>query len=154
MGEIMDTIWWTQTLLALGMMVAGSVWDMRERRIPLWLPGIVGAAALCLTLWQMARGETGWLALTVSLLPGAGLLLLSWGTRERIGRGDGLVVLAAGLCLGAAECVAALAAGLLLAAAGAAFLLVLKKANRQTRLPFLPFLTVGTGAVLWLANVR
>lgn len=68
---------------------------------------------------------------------------ISMMSREQIGRGDGLVIAAVGLVLGAPGCLAAVCAASLMMCAAAIAVLIFKKGNRRTRLPFLPAIFAG-----------
>lgn len=120
--------------------------DLRIRKIPV-LPvlflGLFGVSfRLCTggTFWELAAG----------VMPGVFLLALAVCTRESVGIGDGLVLLALGGFIGVARAVAVLGMALLLAAALSLWLLLWKKAKRKTELPFLPCLCGGyLLCVLW-----
>lgn len=64
-------------------------------------------------------------------------------SREQIGRGDGMVIAAIGLVLGAYRCMAVVCAASLLMCVVSIAVLILKKGTKQTRLPFLPAVFVG-----------
>lgn len=81
--------------------------------------------------------------LAVGTIPGILLLLLAFCSGESIGKGDGLVLFMLGIYCGVAKAVAVLGMALLLVAVLALILLVLKRANRKTELPFLPCLCAG-----------
>ena len=80
------------------------------------------------------------------LLPGVAALFLAFLTKEQIGYGDAVCLLILGAVMTGGVILRAALAGLLLASACSIALLIGKKANRRTTLPFLPFLTAG---VLW-----
>ena len=63
--------------------------------------------------------------------------------RKKVGWGDGLCTLILGLLAGAGPCIFAVSAGLLLLSLLCVFLLALRKADRNSRMPFLPFLAAG-----------
>ncbi len=71
------------------------------------------------------------------------ILCLSHFTGGKIGTGDGLLVMVSGLFLGIFDNLQFLMLGMLLAALLSVVLLVLKKADRKTTLPFAPFLMVS-----------
>ena len=126
-----------------------SLSDIKSRRVPAWL--IVGGGAVnvmisvgedVLTLGaQMTQGDY-WGTLLGGIIPGVFLLLLVPIT-GCVGWGDGAVMTLLGISLGLRGSVLVLCAGLFLAALWSVVLLVLRKANRNTCLPFLPFLTMG-----------
>jgi len=68
---------------------------------------------------------------------------LSMISREQIGRGDGIVITALGVALGFWDCLAAVSLASIIMALVSVVILILKKGNRNTRLPFIPALFVG-----------
>lgn len=68
---------------------------------------------------------------------------ISMMSREQIGRGDGFVIAAVGLVLGARRCMAAVFAASFIMCIIAILVLLLKRGNRHTRLPFLPAVFAG-----------
>lgn len=68
---------------------------------------------------------------------------ISIASRGQIGRGDGMVLGAIGLLLGFRGCLAVACLASWIMAIISATLLILKKGNRHTKLPFLPALFVG-----------
>ena len=135
-------------VIAGGFMAVCSVIDIRKKEIPLPLIGFFAAAALACSA---VLGAGGWKAFLLSLIPGSCLLLLGLCTRESIGYGDGLLVLVLGIILGLEKCLMTVGAGLAASSAYALVLLVLRKANGRSRLPFVPFLTAGLGVtfIVW-----
>ena len=79
----------------------------------------------------------------LSLLPGGLLLFLSFITREGIGYGDGLIILAAGPALGFCDLLTTLMTAIILSGLFSGLLLILKKVKRKTRIAFAPFLAMG-----------
>lgn len=68
---------------------------------------------------------------------------ISMVSREQIGRGDGIVITAIGLVLGARQCLLVVCIASLLMSLIAIGILLLRRGNRQTRLPFLPAIFAG-----------
>jgi leader peptidase (prepilin peptidase)/N-methyltransferase len=87
----------------------------------------------------------------IPLCVGVLFLCISVMTRGELGMGDGILLLALGTMLSLDE----LLVLLILAMAGcgvySGFLLLVRKKNRHTRIPFLPFLLAGYagGLLLW-----
>ncbi len=127
-----------------------AVFDIRHKEVSLlWiLAGI--AAASGFGIWRIALGAATVTGTGLSLLPGVFFLLMGFGTKEKVGYGDGLLLLAAGLFLGAYRCFLALCIGLAFSAATALFLLAFRKADRNSRMPFIPFLLTGMGVVIFV----
>lgn len=116
--------------------------DVKQKQVPLLpiiLVGMVGIGYL------VVREER------LSYLGGAtvGLLCILVGkfTKEEIGYGDGYLLLATGLQIGFRNNLLLLLGSLFLSAFFAMGLLILKKGNRKTKIPFVPFLLVT-----WILN--
>ena len=128
-------------------MCAAAVFDVRTKKIPLRL---IGAAAACSALAGVLLLRSGTCTaqeLATSLMPGALLLLLSFASREAIGYGDGLLLLVTGPLFGWRRMLLCVPVALLLTTAASVVLLALKKANRKTQIPFVPFLAAGMGVI-------
>lgn len=125
--------------LVLGTLVGFSLYDIREKKIPVMATVLFGVAVM---IYRLCTG-TAILDLLLGLLPGAGLLLAAFCTKESIGTGDGLVLCMLGLFCGMRETVAILGMALVLSALLAIVLLVFKRVGRKAELPFLPCLCSG-----------
>ncbi|MDO4262239.1 MAG: hypothetical protein Q4C82_09175 [Eubacteriales bacterium] len=104
-----------------------SVEDLRETQISLLPVAALGAEGFIRAVWL---GEP------VLWQPGAALLCVGWLSGERIGMGDGWLMLALGMWLPMEELLGMLAFGL---AAGAVF----GAAAGKREVPLVPFLTAG-----------
>lgn len=139
-----------QTAGSIMILGIGSFFDMKWKKIPsaLFLAGAVWAA-VCVLLRMPQEGAVE--ALTqaaVSLLPGAALLILSFMTEKKVGAGDGLTLLLLGLYEGMELALGVFCLGLFLQSLLAVVLLVLKKADKQSCIPFLPFLLAAR--LVWM----
>lgn len=110
--------------------------DLKIKEIPVVPVVLLGIGFAIYRLWSGTDG----LELILGTVPGVLLIVLAVCSGERIGVGDGLVLLVFGIFCGVAQAVAVLGMALLLAAVLAIFLLVLRRAGRKTELPFLPCL--------------
>lgn len=70
-------------------------------------------------------------------------IALSVASREQIGKGDGMVITAVGIAVGARRCFLVVCMASFLMCITAIGVLVLRRGGRQTRLPFLPALFAG-----------
>ena len=131
------------------MLMAGTYTDVREKRIRL-LP--VCAAALLGIILTVLEHRLTW-EYGAGFTAGGCLLLLSLLTRGAVGFGDGLVILALAALLGGSRAFADLLGGLLLCALSAGYLLVFRHWQRQSQLPFLPFLLASHALVFGLCLV-
>lgn len=130
------------TIGVIILLIVGSFFDIRWKRIPTALLVAGGAwAVVCMILQILQEGAGGALgAALISVFPGAALLLLSLVTEKKIGSGDGLILILLGLFEGVECAVPVFCLGLFLQSLLAVGLLILKKADKQTCIPFLPFL--------------
>ena len=79
----------------------------------------------------------------MGILPGLGLLMLSYVMRGQIGRGDAYLMCISGAALGVKQGLSLLFYALLLAGSISLVLLVLRKVKKDTKIPFVPFLFGG-----------
>lgn len=122
-----------------------SILDIKSRRVSAWLLAIGGAVILLAVFGCSEVGE--YLGMLKGMLPGILLLAVAFFT-GKAGYGDGIVL----LVLGAAskgKGVVLLGTSLFLISIFSIVLLVLRKANRNTRIPYLPFL-----AAAWLLTIN
>lgn len=126
-------------LVAGGFLLLLTGYDIRYKTIPVIPVIVMGGMLLTYRVWN----GTGWMELLGGCLPGVIFLLISLLTREKIGSGDGLVLLALGCGFAIEEVVGIVGMALFFAAIVAIVLLVVKKASRKTEIPFVPFLFLG-----------
>lgn len=126
------------------LLMVGSIYDWKYRSVPAWILIVGGlggmAGTLCTLVGTYGRSTEVWLA----LLPGAMALLLAYITREQIGYGDGVLLLIMGGCLGSSKVIAALLVALAGSGVVSMLLLICRKAERSSRIPFVPFLCMGS----------
>lgn len=117
--------------------------DIKEKEISVKAVLIGAFAAL---VCRFISGQAAGMKMISGLLPGIGLMLLSMATKESIGKGDGIVVMALGLWLGGlmtflTVCLALCTAGI--------FALIYLLQRRQELIPFVPCLLIGMEVLLW-----
>lgn len=139
---------WIELLLFLFLAVC-AVFDSLYRQIPLAVVWVGMLTAVILQIYG-AIGETGVFEAVVSLTPGLVFFLLSFFSGEKVGYGDGWVLLMIGLFLGAYRCFFILFVGLLAESVIAIILLVFRVIQRDRELPFVPFLLLGMGVAICL----
>lgn len=118
--------------------------DLKYQRIPLKTVLIFAGMAILYLL-----GKNPFLEENVfyRLLPGAGLLLLSAATKEKVGYGDGAAVLVLGLWTNLLFSTMVLCLGFCLAGIYIGFCLVERK-SRMGEIPFIPFLLAAMEIML------
>ena len=127
-----------------------TIFDIRKKEIPLILAGVGMMAAVGFTIWRI-RNESIYAAeILLSLLPGLFFLFTGWCTKEKVGYGDGILLLITGVMVGFNQCLAGLCISLFLSAFFGGLLLFLHKAQKNSRIPFVPFLTIGMGVCIIL----
>lgn len=122
-----------------------AVFDIRKREIPLMMLIFGICTALGMNLWQIFNGALSMAEAGFALLPGVFLLFISFCTREKVGYGDGLLLLISGLLIGFYSCCLSFFIGLICSSICALFLMVLRKAEKNSEMPFAPFLVIGLG---------
>lgn len=136
-------------VLVIYLLVLG-IYDIRFQRLPGCLLLVGAAMALWQLIWEY-NGSPGMEALVNILkgwLPGILLLGISRAT-GKVGSGDGCVLLVVGSILGCRETCLVLAVSLTLAAVAAGGLLILGKAGRKDRIPFIPFVAAAVLYTVW-----
>lgn len=124
---------------------AGAIMDSRKKAVSisyLWV-GAVLALGFLWKEWKVEGVEIKEMA--IRLLPGLIFLLCSRITREKVGYGDGILLLVLGICFPAVFLWQIWITAVFLITLWAGILLCTKRGNRDTRIPFIPF--------LWLANM-
>lgn len=116
--------------------------DLAEKQIAVYRLCLFGILALAFFWWK-----EGFVCqeLVRRLLPGVGLLVIAFITKESIGYGDGLAVMVLGLWTGAIFAVLTLFIGVLAAGIWSVICLLRK---RTEPIPFIPFLLLGMEVVL------
>lgn len=126
-----------------------AVCDGMNREIPLvavWL-GMIAAIVLHI---QGLAGDRSWTALALSVLPGVMFWMLSFVTGEKVGYGDGWMLVMIGLFTGLWKCFLILLVGLVSESLLVLILLAVRKISKDRQIPFAPFLLFGMGVVVCL----
>ena len=139
--------WLAKSLM--GLFLLCNAWqDWRKREIlskSLWIFGGIGLVL------NMIWGRQAWLGTVGGVLVGGMLLLCSLATQGGIGPGDGLLLCVTGLYLGLGGNLGLLLGALFLCACCSAGLLLARRVNRKTGIPFAPFLLAAyLGGILLL----
>ena len=133
--------WFVLILLAVA-----SVIDWRKREIPITLLFIMSAGITIFAIY--CKDITIWYRLAGGAL-GIMLFVVSTVTKEAIGYGDSWLILLLGVQLGILRVLQLLFAASLLAVIFAVFYLWVRKWNRKSTLPFVPFLTIAYLGVMF-----
>lgn len=113
-----------------------SIYDICYHKIPGWT---IPMGTVCgLVAWigiSDGEGRRLW-----GIIIGVFALLFARISRQTLGYGDGLVLCNLGITLGFASCLRVLFLGLCLGGIWALLLIIGRKVNRRSTLPFVPFL--------------
>ena len=116
-------------------------WQDKKRKKILLLPVFVSVSVGMVLCFLQSPKDA--LYAFCGALSGVVVLLLAYATGEKIGYGDGFVLIASGVLLGLRMNLLMLLFGLFLAALNSIWILIRKKGNRKTQIPFVPFLLPG-----------
>lgn len=139
---------WIEVILFVLLAVC-AVFDSVKKEIPLAV--VWGGILLAVVLG--IRGDLGdvtWVTAALSVLPGVAFWALSRVTGEKVGYGDGWMLVMIGLFTGPGRCFMILLAGLMLESVVVLILLAVKRISTDRTVPFAPFLLLGMGVVAWL----
>ena len=125
-----------------------SVIDIKNKRIPVWMVYLLGIS--CFVLRYVVESSIIGIGIMLGILPGVVLLILAICSDGKIGMGDGLVVFVLGIGYTLEEVVSILGISFFFTAICSIGLLIVKKADRKTELPFLPYLFIGHFLVSWI----
>ena len=137
----------TIKVLVLVIMLGIAYQDFKNKEIS--SVGIILCAGLSVVsvVCRLCLGESFTWPL-IALLPGIGFSLLALVTRGSVGIGDGLLLMGIGPAFGIEHTILGVFVALGLTSVTSIILLVSKKGNGKSRLPFVPFLTLGMGVMM------
>lgn len=132
---------WKFTLTALWL-ISMSVYDLFEKRVPVWLLAAGGIPAIVTAMYAYMMGAESLGQIFGGMLPGI-LLLAVAAVTKKAGWADGIVLLIMGLLADLRECMACFMISLMTMSIVSLLLLVLRKVGKNATLPYIPFLCVG-----------
>ena len=127
-------------VIGLGLyLLAVSIYDIKEKTIPILLLIFGGLLVGTKAVYGVAAGEMAWYQPLLGIIPGMGLLLVAWIT-EKMGYGDGLVLMLIGGTVGYQGSLVVLCFASFFAAILCVILLAIRKVKKHSRIPYVPFL--------------
>ena len=137
MVEVLEII----KIISLGtFLFVEGIRDLRKHKISMLAVIVAGVMGGILQFDSLE--ENGWEILG-GIFIGIALLILAKVTKEKIGYGDGWVLMVSGIYLGVRGNMYLLLLSLFLASLVSICLLVFKKVNKKTELPFVSFVLPG-----------
>lgn len=137
---------WKEAVTAVWLTVL-SMQDIKSKNVPVWMLWIGTVGATGAVLWECVSGTINIMGLCKAIIPGVLLTVIAAAT-GKAGCADGIILMVLGLLTGYEGGLIAALCGLLLIALFSGSLLMFKRVKRDTRIPFVPFLTIG-----WLMAV-
>lgn len=131
---------WQWVILIL-FLVPSSIEDIRRHEICVWFISVGLMTGILLS--ALLNGLPFGLGYFAQFLPGIAILITACLTKGCIGKGDGLVCLFLGSIMSISFVVSSLILGFVMSSVYGLILIVMKKAKRETQLPFVPFLFMG-----------
>lgn len=132
---------WKEAVTAVWL-VPLSIMDTRSKKVPVWMLWIGAVAAAGALLYEGISGGLNVWQVCQALIPGLILLAVAFAT-GKAGQADGIILMLLGIFMGYEGCVAASLGGLFLISLFSGILLMLHRVKRDTKIPFVPFLTMG-----------
>ena len=131
-------------LLRLGLvmlfLIFESVIDIKKREISITASVIISLIAVLLIVFAK---DIHILSMVFGLCEGILLMILSHVSKEQIGFGDGIILCATGLILGWKDNLTMFFFSCLICALFSICLMTIKKADKRTKIPFVPFMVPG-----------
>ncbi len=134
--------------LALLTMIVAAIQDFMRKEISILIIAFGGLLSLVSSSFYILRGNGSPVETLFSIIPGAVILALAFVSRQGIGYGDGLLILALGPAFGTKTILLGLVIAFFISGIVSAILLVVKKAGKKFTIPFVPFLALGMGVCL------
>lgn len=138
--EIQSIIYNILTVAIGVLLFVAGIADIRKRQIS---KGMMLVLLLTCCAVIPVKKDFGIMNAAGGLTVGFCAIGISLAPKEQIGIGDGIVIAGVGLALGMYKCFLVVCAATFVMCITAVLVLLLRKGNKQTRLPFLPALFMG-----------
>ena len=129
-----------------GYLICLACCDIREKKVPIWMllaGSVCGVLTRLISVWVLhEQWQWEFFTMGLAVLPGIFLLLTAKFT-HKAGMGDGWTLVNIGLFETYKSCVFAMGVSLVIMAIVSGGLLVLHRVQKQTRMPYLPFLATA-----------
>lgn len=130
---------WIKIGIVLYLAVLGVV-DGRHRQIPVWVLSGGGVLSVGIGMFKCIQEEMMWMEPVWGLLPGVFLLLIAWASKKA-GYADGIVLMQLGWCMGWRNVLFLLCFSMLLLSGISVVLLLARKVEKETKMPYLTALS-------------
>ncbi len=130
-------------------MLAASVKDIKYKQISVYIPALCAVVSVAAGIYGMFFEGVSFTELIASLIPGMLLIFLGFLSRGKIGYGDGIMLMCIGPAFGSEKIWLGIMTALMLSGLISIVLLTIKRAERNTEMAFIPFMTIGMGVMLF-----
>lgn len=133
-----------QSIGTVIMLALGSIWDIRDKQIPvkLLIAEIIAGVILMITN-QKINWPDDWYLYIMGIFIGVVILLAGRFSNGSIGTADGIMLAVIGGVIGYRDTLLLLMNAVMAAALCSIILIILKRGNRKTTIPFFPFMLLG-----------
>ena len=136
----MDSIRSVRFVLVFIVLVIEAVKDFRKKEVNIPVLGILVVAAMVMIFLGKDISVSNAI---IGLAEGLLLILVSVMTKGQIGMGDGILLAACGLMLGGKDNLVMFFFACLSSAIVSVLIMIIKKADKKTTIPFVPFMIPG-----------
>ncbi len=137
-------------IMFLILIITESIRDIKTHQISIPFVSIFGIMGM-ITYLPFAKND--FISVFLGMVVGLSVLLVSFFSRQQIGYGDGFVMIVSGILLGFRNNMALLLGALIYSAMVGLALLIIRKADKKTELPFVPFILlsfISMGVIRWM----
>lgn len=127
------------TAIWLGVLAGIDLW---RKKIPIWILAASGIYVTCVSVYGIWEKNMEGIPLLWSTLPGMGMMMVAVGTKKA-GWADGVVLLLLGVRIGFRECAYSFMFSILSISVLSLVLLAAQRVDKNSKLPYLPFLWLG-----------
>ena len=124
-----------------------TLYDLKYKKIPVWLLLLMAIIGI---IYVIKIGDYDNLSRYTGSSVGLLFLGFSFLSHEAIGKGDALLFIILGWFLGMYQIIFLLFVAFMFSGVFAMFLLLIKKGNYKTSIPFMPFLYIAFGGICLL----
>jgi len=140
------------TVLGFIIMGIASVIDIKKKEISIALIITAFGIGALSVVSKIYNGEWDAYYILMGILPGLVLIGVSILAKDTLGMGDGLMAVFMGAVFGVYVTIVGLFVAFFLASIVSLVLIVIKKLNKKSSIPFMPFLTSGFGFAFFMSN--
>lgn len=128
-------------IIGIILLLINSIYDIKNKKINIVSCRLVFIICLCLDVFM---GIFSFKNLLYSLLIGGIVILISVISKGEIGVGDGIILSVVTYIFGIKKLVIILSIAVFLSGIVALYKLVIKKCSRKDKMPFVPYILLGT----------